>query len=378
MTRTRLERSLSAADHPILLETEAQHYEAKKSWIGNKVLGIDTEFVRERTYRAQLGLVQVSDGETAWLVDPVRLESLQPLMDLLGDPAVTKVLHSGSEDLEVLLHSVGVVPDPLVDTQVACALLGQPLQMGYHATVQWLFGIEVDKEQTRSNWCRRPLTERQLHYAAMDVVLLPQMHETLLARLDEKGRVDWMHEEVQRAQRNARREVAPEQAYLRVSGMNRLDDGALPTLRALAAWREEVAQQKDLARGFIIADAGLVNLARAQPETREALQHVEGIHPRALARYADALLARIREAANDDRPVYRPAPLDNAQRRLLNELRDLVQKRGKDLEVEPALLASRRELERLLRAVAAGRDIPERFTGWRQAVITDDLLALIR
>lgn len=378
MTRTRLERSLSAADHPILLETGAQLSEAKKSWSGNEVLGIDTEFVRERTYRAQLGLVQVSNGETAWLVDPVRLDELEALKELLEDPSITKVLHSGSEDLEVLLHSVGALPDPLVDTQIACALLGQPLQMGYHATVQWLFGIEVDKEQTRSNWCRRPLTGRQLHYAAMDVVLLPEMHETLLARLSEIGRLDWMREEVRRAQDNARQVVAPERAYLRVSGMNRLDDDAMPALRALAAWREEAAQQKDLARGFIIADAGLVNLSRARPSTPEELKNVEGIHPKALARYANTLLAQLRAAANDDRPVYRPAPLDNAERRLLGEMRDAVQKRAGELEVEPALLASRRELERLLRAVTAGRDIPERFSGWRQTVITDDLLALIR
>jgi ribonuclease D len=378
MTRTRLERSLSAADHPILLETAAQLSDAKKSWSGKQVLGIDTEFVRERTYRAQLGLVQVSDGDMAWLVDPVRLAGLEPLKELLEDPGVTKVLHSGSEDLEVLLHSVGALPQPLVDTQIACAMLGQPLQMGYHATVQWLFGVEVDKEQTRSNWCRRPLTERQLHYAAMDVVLLPKMHETLIEKLTVIGRLDWMHEEVQRAQRNARQVVAPEKAYLRVSGMTRLDPDAMPALRALAAWREQVAAQKNLARGFIIADAGLVNLARARPSTRDDLRKIEGIHPKALARYADALLTQIREAANDDRPVHRPAPFDNAQRRLLDKMRDVVQKRARELGVEPALLASRRELERLLRADARGRDIPERMTGWRQAVVTDDLLALIR
>ena len=153
MTRTRLERSLSAADHPILLETAAQLSDAKKSWNGKQVLGIDTEFVRERTYRAQLGLVQVSDGDTAWLVDPVRLAGLEPLKELLEDPGVTKVLHSGSEDLEVLLHSVGALPEPLVDTQIACAMLGQPLQMGYHATVQWLFGVEV-------GFANRPVPDR--------------------------------------------------------------------------------------------------------------------------------------------------------------------------------------------------------------------------
>ena len=135
MTRTRLERSLSAADHPILLETAAQLSEAKKSWSGKEVLGIDTEFVRERTYRAQLGLVQVSDGDTAWLVDPVRLPDLTPLQRMLTDPSITKVLHSSSEDLEVLWHTLAAVPDPMIDTQLACALAGKPLQLAYHAAV---------------------------------------------------------------------------------------------------------------------------------------------------------------------------------------------------------------------------------------------------
>ena len=217
MTNTSLKKSLFAADHPILLETAAQLSEAKKSWAGNGLLGIDTEFVRERTYRANLGLVQVSDGHTAWLVDPVRLDSLEPLREMLVDPDITKVLHSGSEDLEVLFQAIGAVPDPLVDTQVACAMLGQPLQLGYHATAQWLFDIEVDKEQTRSNWCRRPLTDRQLHYAAMDVVLLPRIARTLLSRLTEMGRLSWMQEDVARAQCNAAIPVDPDLMYLRVS-----------------------------------------------------------------------------------------------------------------------------------------------------------------
>ncbi len=378
MTRTSLKRSLLAAEHPILLETPAQLREAEQSWNGNKVLGIDTEFVRERTYRAELGLVQVSDGETAWLVDPVKIESLDTLRQLLANPAISKVLHSGSEDLEVLLNAVGALPDPLVDTQVACAMLGQPLQMGYHTTVQWLFEIEVDKEQTRSNWCKRPLTGRQLHYAAMDVVLLPEMYEILRARLQEKGRWTWLQEEAARAQDNARQIVEPELAYLRISAAPRLDEQELRVLRSLAAWREETAKAKNLARGFVISDAGLMNLARARPASAREARHLEGIHPKALDRYADTLIPLIRSAPDDRSPLASLEPLNGVQRKQLAAMRDLVQQKAKELEVEPALLASRKELERLIQAVAEGGDVPERFTGWREAVVTDDLLAIIR
>ena len=373
-----MNKSLEAADNPILLTTAAQLSEAEMSWKGNEVLGIDTEFVRERTYRADLGLVQLSDGATAWLVDTVKLENLEPLRKLLVDPGVTKVLHSGSEDLEVLLNSVGDTPAPLFDTQVACAMLGQPLQMGYHGTAQWLFGIEVDKEQTRSNWCKRPLTDRQLHYAAMDVVLLPEIYRTLKARLEEKGRMGWLQEEMERAARNARQAVEPEQAYLRISGAGRLDEHGLRSLRALASWREKLAREKNLARGFVVPDAGLLNLAREKPASVKAARKVEGIHPKVLERNASQFAELINSAAADDGPVYCPAPLDNLQRKKVAAMREIVKKTATELDVEPALLASKRELERLLRAVEGGIDVPERFTGWRHALITDDLLPIIR
>ena len=374
MTRTSLKNSVEAADRPILLETTAQLLEAQRSWRGNRLLGIDTEFVRERTYRAALGLVQVSDGQTAWLIDPVKIDSLEPLRELLDDPEITKILHSGSEDLEVLYQAVGTLPDPLVDTQVACAMLGQPLQMGYHAAVNWLFDIEVDKEQTRSNWCKRPLTERQMHYAAMDVVLLPEMAETLLGRLEEKGRMAWLQEEADRARKNAVTTIEPARAYLRIGGAGRLDKESLRALRALTAWRENKAMEKNLARGFTISDAGLMNLARQRPASRREARRVEDVHPRAMDRYGRELLDVLEEAANDRTPIHRPEPLSNAQRKQVNAMRAVVLERARELGVEPALLASRKELERLLRARADGRDIPERFQGWRKDVLGDDLL----
>lgn len=378
MSITTVRNALAAADEPQLLTTDAGLAEAADQWRQRDVLGIDTEFVRERTYRAALGLVQVSDGETAWLVDPLADLSLQPLCDMLVDPSVTKVLHSGSEDLEVLLHTLGVVPDPLVDTQVACALVGRPMQMAYHATCLWLFGMEIDKEQTRSNWCRRPLTERQLHYAAMDVVLLPEIHREIRERLETLGRWHWLEEEVGRMQRNAESDVDPDTAYLRFAGAGRIDDRSLTALRALARWREEAAIRLDRARGFVIPDAALMQMARSRPEDIRSLRAIEGIHPNALKRHEKALLQVIRSAGSEREPPQRPYAFSDAQRRQLKRLKATVQKKATELDIEPALLASRRELENLLRSQALGEPVPERFLGWRKAVITDELLADIR
>jgi ribonuclease D len=370
-----IKNALSAADHPILLETPAQLARAAKAWRRKAVLGLDTEFVRERTYRADLGLVQVSDGQTAWLIDPVANTDLAPLKRLLSDSGVLKVFHSASEDLEVLMHSVGELPVPMVDTQIACAMLGEPLQMAYHNAAKRLLDVDIDKDQTRSNWCRRPLHANQLRYAAMDVVLLPAMLGMLKSRLEQAGRWDWLVEDVARMQKRSLQTVEPALAYRRVSGIGRLDQASLRILQALAAWREERASHRNLARNFVIRDKALFDIASAAPRTAEDLQAIDGIHPKVMERNREQWLSLIGEALDSDQAVETVSPLSNAQRKRLDRMRRLVRERADELQLDPALLASRKELEKLIRAVDEQGELPERFGGWRQGVITDALLA---
>jgi len=374
---TTVHQAVKAAKHPNLLETPAQLEAAERAWSETDVLGIDTEFVRERTYRAELGLVQVSDGRTAWLWDPLRFEGHAPLTRLLENPKIVKVLHSASEDLEVLRYALDAKPAPLTDTQIACAMLGQPLQLALQGAAKWLFDIEIDKEHTRSNWLRRPLDPGQLSYAAMDVVLLPLMLDQLKPRLEAAGRWCWLQEDIARMQRNSEFSVDPEEAYLRIAGASRLDDPTLRALRSLASWREQTAVARNRARGFVVSDAGLLELARTRPTTIAQLQGIEHLHPRAVARYDRELLQIIGSAAADRSPLQRFEALTQAQQRLLKQMRECVQKRASELQVDPALLASRKELEKLLRAGSNPDAIPERFMGWRRPVITDELLAIM-
>ena len=374
MSKTTIKKAIEAAEHPILLESAAQLEQAGERWAEKAVLGIDTEFVRERTYRADLGLIQISDGETAWLLDPLAVSNFEPLLKMLNDPGCLKLLHSGSEDLEVLWQNTGSVPNPLIDTQIACAMLGQPLQLGYHHAVKWLFDVDIDKDQTRSNWCKRPLHERQLHYAAMDVVLLPEMISTLKSRLEQAGRWPWLEEDVARMRRNAREAVDPEQAYIRFAGIGRMNQATLQVLKHLARWRERTASERNRARGFVISDSVMLQLAREKPSSPGELGAIDGIHPVALSRYRKILLQIIDDAGADRTPVPTFEQLDDRQRFQLKDMRTIVQGQAKELGVDPALLASRRELEKLIRAVSAGTPIPERYLGWRKEIITDRLL----
>jgi ribonuclease D len=371
-----IDSALHAATQPLLLENAEQLRAAARNWSGQAVLGIDTEFLRERTYRAELGLVQVSDGTTAWLVDTMRLDDLEPLQQLLTNPAILKVFHSASEDLEVLWNRFGVAPRPMADTQIACAMLGQPLQMSYHHTVKWMIGVEVDKEQTRSNWIRRPLNPAQLHYAATDVVFLPAMLDKLRRDLLRHGRWSWLEEDVATMIDNSQQAIESERAYLRLNGSSNLDMTSLHLLRALAAWREQMARERNLARGFVLPDAALLQLASRKPQSAHELVELTGLHPKALSRYQDVLLNIIGQNRDALEPIEQALPLDKQQRRVIDAMRDLVQREAKLLQVDPAILASKKQLEALLRAQESGNPIPERLRGWREPIITGKLLRL--
>lgn len=175
-------------------------------------------------------------------------------------------------------------------------------------------------------------------------------------------------------QRVARQTVDPDKAYLRFAGIGRMDDGTLRVLKYLARWREEVAIERNRARGFVISDAALLQIARLKPASRGELGSVEGIHPVALSRYQDVLIQSVKKACDDPSPVEKSEPLDELQRALLKQMKAVVTKRSAELGVDPALLASRKELEKLIRAKAADTAIPERFLGWRKQVVTDELL----
>lgn len=373
-----IQTALQAALKPQFLQTTQQLQNAALEWKNSAVLGLDTEFVRERTYRAELGLVQVSDGVQAWLVDVVQIPDLGALRAMFADQAILKVFHSSSEDFEVLWHTLKVSPQPVADTQIACAMIGQPLQMSYHNAIKWLTGIEVDKDQTRSNWLRRPLTERQLHYAATDVVFLPMLLRETKKALQQQNKWQWLEEECDRAIAQSRESTEPGLAYLRLGAAASLGPQQLKVLRELAAWREVQATHRNLARGFVISDAELVQVARTMPESESQLAAIEGLHARTMQNYSAQLVNAVRQGRESSKAADPVQTLDKNQKKAVSEMRDLVQKQADSHGIDPALLASRKVLESLLRAVEKDDEIPERLSGWRYSVITEKLLAYLQ
>ncbi len=373
--QSEINMALSAAEQPIMVESAAQLEQAVKDLLACDVVGIDTEFVRERTWRADLGLVQISDGKQVWLIDPLATGPLDPLTRLFSNPDIVKILHAPSEDLDVLLHTTGAVPDPLFDTQIACAMLGQSLQMGYHKTVEWLLDVAIDKGETRSNWCHRPLRPAQIRYAALDVCLLPMMQRILQQRLQDLGRHSWLAEDCARLLGKARTPADPEQSWKRLNGNGRLDGTSLAILKSLATWRDREAEKQNLARGFILKDNDLMTIANRKPDSLDALAELRISYPKTVERHGKALVAAIGQVLQQGLTAEGPDILQPGQRKLMSDMRDLVQKRAEELSVDPALLASRRELESLI-LLPEGGPLSERLLGWRKDIITTGLLAL--
>jgi len=370
-----IKMALSAAEHPIMVETAPQLEQAVRDLLNCDKVGIDTEFVRERTWRADLGLIQLSDGQRVWLVDPLGCGPLDALAGLLDNRGIVKILHAPSEDLDVLLYATGVVPDPLFDTQIACAMLGESLQMGYHKTVEWLLGMTIDKGETRSNWCHRPLRPAQIRYAALDVCLLPLMHAILMERLQKLDRQGWLAEDCAGLLDKARTPADPEQSWKRLNGNGRLDGVSLAVLQALATWRDNEAEKRNLARGFVIKDNDLMTIANKKPVSLEALSKLNIAHPKSIEQHGPELVAIVSRVLEQGLKAESPDMLKPEHRKLLSDMRHLVVKRAAELSVDPAVLASKRELESLI-LLPEGEPLPERYLGWRKAIITDNLVKL--
>jgi ribonuclease D len=337
-------------------------------------IGLDTEFLRERTYRAELCLLQLSAPAEAVCVDPLALADLSPLAALLAAPGITKVMHASRQDLEVLLPVAGLTR-PVFDTQIAASLTGLPAQVGYADLVQRLLGHGLAKSHTRTDWSRRPLSAEQIEYALDDVRYLLPLAAALQEQLARLGRLEWLSEELAALDDARALTLEPEDAWLRLKGLRELDPARERLARALAAWRERCALEHNRPRGWILSDALLREIVMQVPRTPEALAQIAEMPPGLVKRRGAQVLACVHAAqVPDPAPPLggraRPDPLKAA---LVKKLGSTVQAVAQELNLVPEVLATRRDLEQL----AAGRRDAAPLRGWRQRVLGERLLAAL-
>lgn len=354
--------------------------EAARRWRGIPALGLDTEFVRERTFYHRLGLIQVSDGQANYLIDPLETRELGPFIEVLQAPETVKVLHSASEDVEVFHRGLGALPAPLFDTQVAAALAGVGASLSYQKLVAALLGQEIPKGETRTDWLARPLSGAQLAYAAEDVEFLLPAYRELRRRLEDLGRLDWALEDSASLLDTGRFEEDFDSAYLRLKGAGRLSRRQLGALQLLAAWREQEARRRDLPRNFVLRESLLLDLAARHPKTPKELQALPSYDAEQAARDGAVWMDFLRQAAaraDGDLPLLQDrVAFSPAVRELEQRLRDRVKEKATELALPPEVLAPRRLLTSLLMSALTKEEprLPRELRGWRRDVVGEDLL----
>ncbi|MCB1670976.1 MAG: ribonuclease D [Gammaproteobacteria bacterium] len=355
----------------------------------SEVLGFDSEFMRTNTYFPKPGLFQLGDGQQTFLVDPLGIDRWDSFRTLLQRESLILVIHSSSEDLGLLRSFLGVLPANLFDTQRAAAFAGLGYSLSYQALVKNELDVEIPKGETRSDWLRRPLSETQLDYAALDVEYLVEIQQRLQAQLRERRMLEWFEADCRDLLAGVPDEMDPtawENAYLSISSAWQLDGRALQLLQKLAFWREQEARLRNKPRSWVVKDAELQALAEklsGQDLIDEAAIRRTGVFS---SRFADREAQKLARFLNQDREFARPAspdllsrPLGGAVRRQLKALQTLARERAETLDISPELLARKKLWLELLENVASDRLPlwPPGLDNWRRELLEPAVMAIL-
>jgi ribonuclease D len=341
---------------------------------GEDRYAIDTEFHREKTYFPHVALVQIADRHGVALVDALAVD-LRPFARVLDGPALA-VMHAARQDMEVLDRACGTVPARLVDTQVEAGFLGYT-SPSLATLLERELKVRAPKADRLTDWLKRPLRPAQLDYAAADVAHLLELHDVLWDRLEAKDRVDWVEEACEELRTESRGPRDPDECWRRIKELRHLRGSALAVAQAVAAWRERRAVETDQTPRFVLSDLAVVSIASAAPTSVEDLRSLRGVDGRGLrGNLAEDLLAVI-DAARGTQPSR--APVQSVPE-LSAELRPAVPlvsawvtQLARDLELETSLLATRSDLEDLLRGVPDAR----LTTGWRAELVGEPIRRLL-
>jgi len=339
-----------------------------------QLVALDTEFIRRDTFYPLPALLQLYDGKTIFLVDPLQIDDFSPLRKLFLAPDTVKVMHSCSEDMAVFSRLLGCFPRPLVDTQIAASLVGLPYSMSYQRLVSELTGLELQKGETRSDWLQRPLTTSQCHYASDDVLYLLDVYSHLNTRLAELGRQSWLQEECDALLQLCENPLPSEEYYFRIKNAWRLDVMSLNALRALCAWREQKASEHDVPRGRVASDAVLLEVAQRRPNNKRDLSKLRSIYSTNVRCYGDDLLAVLSDALGDDSASF-PEPMAEKNRVDIKATLKLMKRRvlevAEGLNIPVEILARKQDLETYL--FAASKSETSIGAGWRREFLAEDL-----
>jgi len=367
----------------IYIDTDSALKQACEKWKTLDRIALDSEFMRVDTFFPQLALIQINDGEQTYLIDPQPIEDWEPLRNVFTQDSVVKVLHSPSEDFDAFYHNLGVLPRPILDTQLAAALASMDGIMGYQKLVKALLDVDLEKGETRSDWMQRPLTDSQIHYAAEDVNHLLAMMTLLENKLEALGRWQWLVDDCDSMITDWL--ATQEQGYGidRVKKAWMIKPHQLNVLNQLVIWREARCREINKPRSHILNDGQLIDIATRLPQTVKHLSSIKGIRQTTVRKDGEDIVELVRackDMPKEEWPDKLPRPLSQAAGEWFKGMRKLVTKKAEVLDVPPEMLARKKPLEAMLRAgyPHGPFEIPESLKGWREEVISNELLQYLK
>ncbi len=335
--------------------------------IKEKVLAIDTEFIRENTYYPILCLVQIAAENFSAVIDPLAKINMQPLWKLLSNKNILKVFHAGRQDIEIFYNLTGEIPEPFYDTQVAAMFCGLGDQVGYDKLVNKFLGLHVDKENQFTNWLQRPLTKKQLQYALTDVTYLIRVFPLIKKFIKDSDREDWVEKEIQGLNNENLYNINPKQTWKRIKIKNPKRE-VLNILKYLAEWREIECIKRNIPRNRLLRDEILVNISQVKPRNALSIKKIRGV-PKALSHDDLEKITEIVKKSQDIKPDEWPDITNNSKKLTVNKesldlLKLLLSYCSQESGLAEKLIADTSDL----RSILDGNKNIEIFTGWRNEV----------
>ena len=371
----------AAAEHPVWVRDNEELARLCTYWQTLPMVALDTEFQRVDTFYPIPGLIQLADDRQCYLIDPLSIEDFSPLAALFANESVLKVLHAATEDIELFHKSLGQLPRPVYDTQMAAAFVGWGFSMGLQRMLQHALNVEMEKDETTSDWLQRPLTPGQERYAALDVAYLPTICKMQQEVLQRKGIAEWVIQEGEGLLHQSI-DTDPEglSYYRRFTQMWRLSEEKLAGLRDLTAWRERTCRERDVPRNRILRNQALLDIVDRWPRSVSELSRVPELKRRAIRVDGPVILEILQAAAqsaSDNPPLRIEKPLHFGWNQHLKKLKAMVRERAEELDIAPEVLLRKKELDALIRTGCdtGNYRLPDEMVPWRREVIGEKLLA---
>lgn len=335
-------------------------------------IGVDTEFMRERTYYPEPCLIQLSADAGIACVDVLTIDDLAPLKEILCRSDIVKLMHSCSQDLEIFHLLFDEIPPNIFDTQVAAAFLGKGDQVSYAALVEDICEVKLHKAHTRARWCNRPLSKEEILYAEDDVRYLSALQSSLTEALENRGRKEWFDAEMQAITNSSVFAINDSNAWQRMNALQQMSGRQLAAAKVLAGWRENLAQSRDKPRSWILADKVLLRIANSLPETKKELASVEEITDGFVKHQGERVLAIIKQSAehNESDQPSGPGRPGAREKALKKELATILDAAAKKMDIPASLLGTRRDLTALIHG---DRELAL-LQGWRAEIVGHKLL----